>query len=305
MKTKLKRVDPERVTLDKERLKEFELKASSVWSISDAFIACVYKEMKGEGLPIGSVTSVELVGFYHEKGGWLTEYVKVNYRGGAYAVRNASGNSVSADFKAIAQLVDGGYYSENDDYEEHLKNDIRIGCQPLNAEGCRLYFEEAVEFGVVAIDVPWGNSECIGVYKGLDEAAKAATEHLESCANTFGYERNASIKPAEGFQEGEYFDPKTEEIVEDDGYRYLIAECPKGGCVYVLEEPCDGSEPTLFGPYKDYEEANKELFAGQTDENDEPIGFKLTAGTFGPGFYPVDIPEAAVYHIYVMEKSHE
>ena len=302
MEPKMRKIDPVKAPEIDGKLREFERKATSVWEISKAFVACVYGESRGTASPIGSATSVELVAFYNENGRYLTEYLKVNYRGGAYAVRNATGNSMSANLREIAKLVDGGYYQELDDYKKHMARDVMVTCHAQNADGYRLVFEKRTKFGVVAIDVPWNNSECIGVYDSIEDAAKGATEHLESCAKTFGYAADNAIEALEGFQEGRYRDPESGEPLEDDGYNYLIAECPEGSCVYVLEEPYDGSESELHGPYRTYEEANSDLFVGETDANGEPAGFKLVPGTFGPGFYPVDIPEAAMYYIYTMEE---
>lgn len=52
------------------------------------------------------------------------EFIRVNYVGGGYAVRNSNGNSLSAIFKEIGNLLDGGYYDEVDWYKENfLHND--------------------------------------------------------------------------------------------------------------------------------------------------------------------------------------
>ena len=50
------------------------------------------------------------------------EFVRVNYVGGGYTVRNCSGNSHSAIFREVGRLLDGGYYDEIEFYEE-IKND--------------------------------------------------------------------------------------------------------------------------------------------------------------------------------------
>ena len=43
---------------------------------------------------------------------YYSEFVIVTFDGGAKSVRNVSGNSNSAVFKEIANLIDGGYYEE-------------------------------------------------------------------------------------------------------------------------------------------------------------------------------------------------
>lgn len=60
---------------------------------------------------------------YDAPGGDLRrEYVVVTYKGGAVAVRNNSGNSISATLESAAGLVDGGYYSEVRTYENMIKD---------------------------------------------------------------------------------------------------------------------------------------------------------------------------------------
>ncbi len=47
----------------------------------------------------------------------FTEYIIVNYIGGAKRVRIVTGNSDTANFRAIGVLIEGGYYDELSDYE--------------------------------------------------------------------------------------------------------------------------------------------------------------------------------------------
>lgn len=48
---------------------------------------------------------------------YFEEYVIVNYSGGSYAVKRVSGNSNTANFRAVGYLLDGGYYDENYTYD--------------------------------------------------------------------------------------------------------------------------------------------------------------------------------------------
>ena len=40
------------------------------------------------------------------------EFIKVSFPGGAYCVRNNTGNSIREVFRSIANLIYGGYYTE-------------------------------------------------------------------------------------------------------------------------------------------------------------------------------------------------
>ena len=44
------------------------------------------------------------------------EWIIVHFNGGAISARNVNGNSHTANFREIAKLIDGGYYTENNDY---------------------------------------------------------------------------------------------------------------------------------------------------------------------------------------------
>lgn len=53
--------------------------------------------------------------FYNNGNGYY-EYLVINYKGGAKAVRNCTGNSLSSILNEIVRLIDGGYYDELDYY---------------------------------------------------------------------------------------------------------------------------------------------------------------------------------------------
>ena len=46
------------------------------------------------------------------------EFLVVTFRGGAKSVRNANGNSNTANFRELGKLIDGGYYDEVPFYDE-------------------------------------------------------------------------------------------------------------------------------------------------------------------------------------------
>lgn len=69
------------------------------------------------GQPRIAVTNVKLDIWYNEFG-YSEETMVVTFEGGACGVRNCHCNSNSANFRAIADMVDGGCYDELQRYEE-------------------------------------------------------------------------------------------------------------------------------------------------------------------------------------------
>ena len=94
-----------------ERMKEFQRKQAFVRALNLAFPVDplshsvvkvdyeVYEKTTSEGKP-----------FYKE-------YLVVTFRGGAISVRNANGNSHTANFRELGKMLDGGYYDEIHTYE--------------------------------------------------------------------------------------------------------------------------------------------------------------------------------------------
>lgn len=68
---------------------------------------------------IGSCSGCELRVYLIPKGDSYSvqEMLVIHYRGGAYAARNATHNSNSANFQEIGRLLNGGYYEENEALE--------------------------------------------------------------------------------------------------------------------------------------------------------------------------------------------
>ena len=109
-------------TITKERYDELVDKQDFVNQVSLAFESRVGRRY----------TSVEEISydFFMTSEGWLCEYVVVRYFGGAIAVTNCAGNSLSAIFRAIGKLLDGGYYDEVKSYKFMKSLEI-----PLKVEG--------------------------------------------------------------------------------------------------------------------------------------------------------------------------
>lgn len=79
----------------------------------------------------GSLTHVRLRIFVHPgEEDWVDEMLEVVYDGGEMAHRSVNANSMSANLREIAKLADGGYYQEEQEYDE------------LNSEWWELMFDE-------------------------------------------------------------------------------------------------------------------------------------------------------------------
>ena len=63
-------------------------------------------------LSYGSAVGCALRVYYDPKHGRVEEMLTVTYHGGAVAARGANINSVGADLREVAKLIDGGYYDE-------------------------------------------------------------------------------------------------------------------------------------------------------------------------------------------------
>ena len=64
--------------------------------------------------------------FFATESGSIKEYAVVRYFGGAIAVRNCAANSLSAIFRAIGTMLDGGYYDEVDTYKKLKEIEVPI-----------------------------------------------------------------------------------------------------------------------------------------------------------------------------------
>lgn len=131
---------------------------------------------------------------------------------------------------------------------------------------------KAKKIAVSAIELPWRNIECLGIFDGAKEANEAAEAHIKAYASGEEYE----FSPLSGLG-------TTTGIVagSDDGFEFLFLEREEGKDVYVLKESAEGEE--ILGPYADLNEASDKALPKECGKR-----FELTAGTFGPGCYPVE-----------------
>ena len=77
---------------------------------------------------IGSCSGCELRVYLIPKGDSYSvqEMLVIHYRGGAYAARNATHNSNSANFQEIGRMLNGGYYGENEALEKLESSAFRL-----------------------------------------------------------------------------------------------------------------------------------------------------------------------------------
>lgn len=103
------------ITIDARRMAELEDKKKFVEDISNVFTH--YKRYV-------TVEKIEYSVFGYA--GRIEEYVVITYIGGGVAVANSEGNSISAIYRAIGNLLRGGYYDEVPNYKSKLANSESI-----------------------------------------------------------------------------------------------------------------------------------------------------------------------------------
>lgn len=103
-----------------EKIEMYKNKRNFIKDISKAF------ENKPSKTTVTSVDyevyrkDLRLAEEVNERTVYFAEYIIVNFFGGAKSVRTVNGNSNSANFRVIGELIDGGYYDEVRDYETIL-----------------------------------------------------------------------------------------------------------------------------------------------------------------------------------------
>lgn len=132
MKRKLDKEEAKKV-LFASGLKPFSLECLRAKKVAMAKIAEAFRypyENK-EGiepnlLSYGSAVGCALRVYYDPKHGCVEEMLTVTYLGGAVAARCANVNSVGADLREVAKLLDGGYYDEVGEFERLEKGAFEI-----------------------------------------------------------------------------------------------------------------------------------------------------------------------------------
>lgn len=136
--------------------------------------------------------------------------------------------------------------------------------------------EDTKRIAVVAIELPWRNIECIGVARSFEEANEKALTHAK-----YFFDVTAGGKRPEFFPL-EDFGSTTIESKDGDGYEFLYLDAPFDGC-YVMVEDRQTGDIDYKGPYHDHAEANAKVF-----RKGSKLAFRMVAGTFDMGFYPVE-----------------
>ena len=106
-----------------ERLKMYREKKNFIYDVSKAF-AFTTKGHTVEGIRyevLFKKTEYEYGPEFH-----FSEWLTVHYFGGTEAHCCISGNSNSANFRAIAKMIEGGYYNENEHYLTLRSKDWKI-----------------------------------------------------------------------------------------------------------------------------------------------------------------------------------
>lgn len=132
-----------------EKLEMFKEKRNFIKNISKAF------EAKPKG---SSVQSVDYEVYRRDDAGdhiYFREYLVVIFFGGGKSVKNISGNSNTANLRALGSIVDGGYYDEIQDYEM------------VQTLGEKVIFEETK--------------------RPLDECLETPMKHISDVARCFDY----------------------------------------------------------------------------------------------------------------------
>lgn len=104
--------------ISKERANELQDKVRFVQMLNEAFNNPMTKKYS-------SVEEIRYDVFAIPDYG-IQEYAVVTYYGGAIAVANCSGNSLSTIFRAFGKMLDGGYYDEVEVYKRKLANKTEI-----------------------------------------------------------------------------------------------------------------------------------------------------------------------------------
>jgi hypothetical protein len=92
------------------------------------FIDCINKafEVKSFGSSVESVAYEVYEKEINKNTTYFAEYLVVTFIGGAKSVRIANGNNNMANFRELGKLIDGGYYTEVDEYEALSENGFSL-----------------------------------------------------------------------------------------------------------------------------------------------------------------------------------
>lgn len=96
----------------KEKIQMYKRKESFIKNLSSVF------ETTETGTTVTSIEYEVYSKQIREDYTHFVEYITVNFNGGAKAVRTATGNSNTSNFRAVGELLEGGCYSDYQFYTE-------------------------------------------------------------------------------------------------------------------------------------------------------------------------------------------
>lgn len=103
-----------------EKIEMYKNKKAFITAISKAF------ETEPSASTVYSVNYEVYSKKINEDITYFEEYVIVYFCGGGFATKRVSGNSSTANFRAIGALIDGGYYDEVRDYETLVERGFEL-----------------------------------------------------------------------------------------------------------------------------------------------------------------------------------
>ena len=116
----------EKAHLNDSTLWELYKKGLSVGFINDALSSAAFIDY-----PFGSARKAEFRVYIAQSRMnpsqyFVEEYIIITFHGGAWAAKRAGANSNAANFRAIGDLLNGGYYDVNDEVESLEKTAYRL-----------------------------------------------------------------------------------------------------------------------------------------------------------------------------------
>ena len=90
----------------------YEGKQKEISDLSEVIVRCQH-----------NVQEVRFELYEKEPEGWREEFIIVEYKGGAYSVLGVNGNSFSANYRAIGEVLNSGRYDH--EYYKKVKAEYR------------------------------------------------------------------------------------------------------------------------------------------------------------------------------------
>ena len=174
-----------------EKIKMYKVKKAFIDNLSKAF------EAKPRA---SSVDSIEYEVYkkestVNEGQTYFVEYLVVNFFGGAISVKTVNGNSCTANFRALGELIDGGYYDEVRGYETLDDNGFekvnldeskldRLLKRPMthiaHVKECFMYCEDEADVARLCKAIPSGFGTFCAIFNEEEETFLIINEYEEN-----------------------------------------------------------------------------------------------------------------------------